>query len=108
MSGSTPSIAIMGRWTQPIVVYDTCPLCGVAGEPHWLHMAWSCSSLSGSRPPTPGGDYHDDGHDDEQPFAIARARRYGWPLLASLGQDTEVLRHLEEVRLAGLSFSGYA
>ena len=107
MTGSTPSIASMGRWAQPIVVYNNCPLCGTAGEPHWLHMAWSCTALGGNRPPTPGGEY-EDGHDDKQPFAIARARRYGWPLQASKEQDAEVLRHLEEVRHAGLVFSGYA
>jgi hypothetical protein len=107
MSGSVPSIATMGRWTQPAVIHDVCPLCGAPGEPHWLHMAWSCSALGSSRPPTPGGHY-EDGHDDAQPFAVARARRYGWPLLVNKEQDTHVLRHLEEVRLAGFTFSGYA
>ena len=107
MAGSVPSIATMGRWTQPHVIHEYCPLCGKQGEPHWLHMAWNCTALCGTRPPTPGGLY-EDGHDDEQPPAIARARRYGWPLLVNTAQDTEVLRHLEEVRLAGFTFAGYA
>ena len=107
MTGSVPSIATMGRWSPPFVIHEACPLCGKQGEPHWLHMAWDCTALGGTRPPTPGGQY-EDGHDDAQPPAIARARRYGWPLLVNKEQDTDVLRHLEEVRLAGLQFTGYA